>query len=99
MPQVAVFVVDTTGGGHALSLTDELWRAGIRADRAYENRSMKAQMKVADRSGAAVALIVGGDEAAAGVVTLRPLRRVDGETATQRQIARADVIDELKRTL
>ena len=96
---VDVFVVDTTGGRHALSLTDELWRAGIRADRAYENRSMKAQMKVADRSGAAVALIVGGDEAAAGLVTLRPLRRRDGETATQRQIARAEVIDELKRTL
>jgi len=96
---VDVFVVDTTGGRHALSLTDELWRAGIRADRAYENRSMKAQMKVADRSGAAVALIVGGDEAEAGLVTLRPLRRRDGETATQRQIARADVIDELKRTL
>ena len=52
-----------------------------------------------NRPGAAVALIVGGDEAAAGVVTLRPLRRGDGVTATQRQIARADVIDELKRTL
>ena len=99
VPAVDVFVVDTTGGQQALALTDELWRAGIRADRAYENRSMKAQMKVADRSGAAVALIVGGDEVAAGTVTLRPLRRGKGETATQRQIARADVIDELKRTL
>ena len=96
---VDVFVVDTTGGRHALALTDELWRAGIRAERAYENRSMKAQMKVADRSGAAVALIVGGDEAAAGAVTLRPLRRREGETAAQRQIERADVIDELKRIL
>jgi histidyl-tRNA synthetase len=76
---VDVFVVDTTGGSHASSLTDELWRAGIRAERAYENRSMKAQMKVADRSGAAIALIVGADEAAAGIVTVRPLRRHDGE--------------------
>ena len=96
---VDVFVVDTTGGGHATVLTDELRRAGIRADRAYENRSMKAQMKVADRSGAAVALIIGGDEAEAGVVTVRPLRRREGETAEQRKIARAEVIDELKRTL
>ena len=96
---VDVFVVDTTGGRHASVLTDALWRAGIRADRAYENRSMKAQMKVADRSGAAVALIIGGDEAEAGVVTVRPLRRREGETAEQRQIARAEVIDELKRTL
>jgi hypothetical protein len=44
-------------------------------------------------------LIVGGDEAEAGVVTMRPLRRREGETAAQRQIARAEVIDELKRTL
>ncbi len=60
---------------------------------------MKAQMKVADRSGAAVALIIGGDEADAGVVTMRPLRRREGETAAQRQVARAEVIDELRRTL
>jgi histidyl-tRNA synthetase len=60
---------------------------------------MKAQMKVADRSGAAVALIIGGDEAEAGVVTVRPLRRREGETAEQRKIARAEVIDEVKRTL
>jgi histidyl-tRNA synthetase len=97
---VDVFVVDTTGGAHALALTDELWRAGIRADRAYENRSMKAQMKVADRSGAAIALIVGGDEAAGGTVTLRPLRRREGDnTSVQRQIARASVVDEVKKTL
>ena len=97
---VDVFVVDTTGGAHALALTDELWRAGIHADRAYENRSMKAQMKVADRSGAAIALIVGGDEAAAGRVTLRPLRRRDGDVGgAQRQVARADVVDEVKKTL
>ena len=97
---VDVFVVDTTGGAHALALTDELWRAGIRADRAYENRSMKAQMKVADRSGAAIALIVGSDEAAAGTVTLRPLRRRDHDRAgEQRKIARADVVDAIKQTL
>ena len=36
----------------ALRLTTELRAAGIRADRGYENRSMKSQMKAADRSGA-----------------------------------------------
>ena len=35
---------------------------------------MKSQMKAADRSGARFAAIVGEDEAAAGVVTLRDLR-------------------------
>jgi histidyl-tRNA synthetase len=69
-----VWVVDTTGGSQALVLADELRRAGIAADRSYDARSMKAQMKAADRSGAALAVIVGPDEAAAGTVTLRPLR-------------------------
>ena len=36
---------------------------------------MKSQMKAADRSGARFALIVGEDEAEAGTVTVRDLRR------------------------
>jgi histidyl-tRNA synthetase len=50
-------VVDTTGGDQALSLTDELRRAGLRADRAWDARSMKAQMRAADRSGAALQVL------------------------------------------
>jgi histidyl-tRNA synthetase len=75
-PSTAVdaFVVDTTGGGEALRITAELRAAGLRADRAYENRSMKSQMKAADRSGAAFAVIVGSNELEAGTVVVRPLR-------------------------
>lgn len=71
------FVVDVTGGAAARRLTAELRRAGLAADRAFDTRSMKAQMKLADRSGAAVALIVGEDEAASGMVTVRSLRGGD----------------------
>ncbi len=87
------FVVDTTGGVEALQLTAELRAAGLTADRAYENRSMKAQMKVADRSGAAVAVIIGSNELAEGAVTVRPLRTDDG----QQTIARSTLIDYLKK--
>src|SRR3954447_11228745 len=59
---IDAFVVDTTGDQNALVLTAELRDAGIAADRAYDGRSMKAQMKAADRSGAPLALIVGADE-------------------------------------
>ena len=76
-----MFVVDTTGGREALVITDELRRAGIRADRAYDGRSMKAQMKAADRSGAAVAVIVGDDERARGTAVVRPLRDATRATA------------------
>ena len=72
---VDVFVVDTTGGREALMITSELRAAGLRADRAFENRSMKAQMKAADRSGAGIALIVGPDELANGTIAVRPLRQ------------------------
>ena len=43
------------GGVAARDLTAELRRAGLRADRAFDGRSMKSQMKQADRSGARLA--------------------------------------------
>ena len=53
-----VFVIDTTGGEAARDLTAELRRAGLRADRAWDDRSWKAQLKAAQRSGAALAVSV-----------------------------------------
>ena len=92
---VDVWVVATTAGTEGLELVDELRAAGFRADRAYDGRSMKAQMKRADRSGAALALIVGEDEAAAGTVSVRPLRGEGGQAPA----ARAQVVDRVKQLL
>jgi histidyl-tRNA synthetase len=91
---LAAFVVDVTGGEAARDLVAELRRAGIGAERAYDGRSMKSQMKQADRSGARVALIVGEDELAADQVTVRPLGGGD-----QTRIGRAGVIDVVKGLL
>jgi histidyl-tRNA synthetase len=92
---VDVFVVDTTGGLEALTLTHDLRRAGVSADRAFENRSMKSQMKAADRSGARFALLVGTDERDAGEVTLRDLRGDTGQT----RVARADAVGAITKAL
>jgi histidyl-tRNA synthetase len=73
------YVVDVAGGDAARDLTDTLRRAGLRADRAFDDRSMKSQLKSADRSGARVAVIMGPDEVAGGVATLRPLRGSGGQ--------------------
>jgi histidyl-tRNA synthetase len=73
-PPLDAFVVDTTGGTAARDLTAALRDAGLSADRAFDDRSMKAQFKAADKSGASWVLIVGPDEAASGTVALRPLR-------------------------
>jgi histidyl-tRNA synthetase len=42
--------------------------------------NFKAQFRRADRSGAALALIVGDDELARGVVAVKPLRQEAGQT-------------------
>jgi histidyl-tRNA synthetase len=84
---VDVFVVDTTGGGEALSLTAELRAAGVACDRAFDGRSMRAQFKAADRSGAALALVVGERERLDGTVTVRDLSTGDQET-----VSRGDVV-------
>ena len=90
-----VFVVDTTGGAQALVVTNELRAAGLRADRAFENRSMKSQMKAADRSGAALAVIVGTNERDTDTVVVRPLR--DG--GEQTVIPRVALLDTVRKHL
>lgn len=80
-----VFVVDVAGG-HANLLANELRDAGLRVDRAYDGRSMKAQMKVAGRSSAPVAVIIGEAEAADGTATVRDLRSGKGQETVDRSV-------------
>ena len=93
-----VFVVDVVDGTHARDLTAILRRAGLRADRAYDGRAMRAQMKAADRSGAALALIVGEQELADGVVAVRDLR---AEMAGKEQVrvTRDDLVTHVRQRL
>ena len=92
---VDVFVVDTTGGNEALVITHQLRNAGISCDRSFENRSMKSQMKAADKSGALVAIIIGSDEVEADAFVLRPLR---GEEQ-QSTIPRSELIPSITKAL
>lgn len=85
------FVVDTTGGVEAVAITAELRANGFAADRAFDGRSMKAQMKLANRSGASVAVIIGSDEVEAGTVVVKPMEAgIDQQT-----ILRNDLIPHL----
>jgi len=90
-PSAAVFVVDLTGGERARDLVAQLRRGGVGALRAYDDRSLKAQLKLADRSGARYAVIIGAEELATGVVTLRPLR----EDAAQERVPREEIVARL----
>ena len=90
---VDVFVVDVTGSA-GLELAHELREAGIRTERAFDNRSMKAQFKLADRSGASLALVVGPDELAQGVVKVQSL-----DASGEELVARGDVVDHVRKRL
>ncbi len=97
---VDVWVIDTTGGEQALELTHELRAAGVSADRSFDGRSMKSQMKAADRSGARLALIVGSDELASSTVTVRDLRHTEREGEPGQQgIPRPEIIDYVRKQL
>jgi len=87
------FVIDVMGGRRGTLIAHELRAAGLRVDRAFDGRSMKSQMKAADRSGAAVAVIIGEEEAAAGVATLRPLRGDEEQV----KVPRAELADAVRR--
>ena len=85
-----VFVIDTMGGEAARDLTAELRRAGLRADRAWDDRSWKAQMKAAMHSGAALAVVVEAEG-----ITLRTLKE-KGEAET---MERSSVVDQVRKRL
>jgi histidyl-tRNA synthetase len=90
------FVVDVAGGAHATELTAELRRAGLRVDRAWDQRSMKAQMRRADASGARLALIVGEQEIADGTVAVRDLREPG---ADQETVERSRLVDHVRKVV
>ena len=71
---VVVLVMDQARVGDALAMANELRAAGVRAEAYLGAAGMKAQLKYADKRGAPVAVIQGGDELAKGVVTLKDLK-------------------------
>ena len=96
-PHLDAFVVDFAGGDGARDVTAQLRAAGFRANRAFDGRSAKSQLKSADRSGARLALIIGPDEAVAATVAIKDLRA--GPGSGQETVARANLIEEVQRRL
>ena len=70
---VVVIVFSEADMQHYLDAVSELRNAGVPAELYLGRAGMKAQMKYADRRGAPAAVILGGDEIAAGQVTIKDL--------------------------
>ena len=81
-PDVYVLVNGTRAAAEALKLAEQ-WRTQMPGRRFEVNLgggNFKAQFRRADKSGAPLALILGDDELARGVVAMKPLRQESGQT-------------------
>ena len=81
-PDVYVVVSGAESELRALQLVERLRseRPAVRFELNFGAGNFKAQFRRADRSGAALALIVGEDELARGVVGMKPLRADTGQS-------------------
>jgi len=81
-PDVYVVVGSAAVAARALELTERLRgeRPRLRFELNLGGGNFKAQFRRADKSGAALALIVGEDELARGVAGMKPLRAGSGQS-------------------
>lgn len=97
VPVVDAYLVHQgeAAGRFAFRIAEALRSGGFAVTLHCGGGSFKSQMKRADASGAAVALIVGDDETATNEVSIKPLREGFEQPATQLRVA----FDELADTL
>ena len=93
-PMAFVIAVGEAARPEALALLRDLRRSGCRALMEYEARSLRAQMKRADRVGAMVTMMLGDDELARHDVTVRDM--VSGDQAS---VPRAAAVDHVRALL
>jgi histidyl-tRNA synthetase len=111
-PLVVVTVFDKAEAAASFAIVQELRAAGMRAEAYVGTGKMGDQFKYADKRGAAIAIIEGGDERARGEVTLKDLalgaelaKSVEsraewvGNREAQKSVKRADLVAEVKAML
>ncbi len=94
VPEIYIAGMDESSRAEAFSLVSELRKRGICAEADLMNRSVKAQMKYADKIGAKYVAVIGGDELANRTVNVKKMS--DG---TSQSVAFADIYDYLKHNI
>jgi len=89
-PRVYVVFVRKEQRPDAFLLVSTLRRDGVAADMNYEGRSVKAQMRAAERSGCTHVAILGPDEVEKGIVKLKNM-----QTGNESEVAPADIANHL----
>ncbi|MDQ6746878.1 MAG: histidine--tRNA ligase, partial [Candidatus Dormibacteraeota bacterium] len=89
-PHVTVIPAAAGSGALAMQLAVGLRVQGLRVVVQHGTRSLKAQMRQAQKLGAPIALILGDDEVATGEVTVRDMRRAE-QTRLRQDAVRNEV--------
>ena len=89
-----VACVDDSVRGRAFALVQECRDAGFATEMDHQKRSLKSHFKLADKRGAARVAVLGPDERADGVVTLR-----DMAAHTEAKVRLEEVVGELGRAI
>ena len=92
--KIFVISLDKTCNAKSFEVMYALRARGLIADGGLFDKNLKAQLKAADKAGAAFALLLGPDELAKKVFTLR-----DFKTGTQKEIKFEDIYKEVKTLL
>jgi len=88
-----VFVVDGTDDEVAALVVNDLREAGISVDRSYGGRSVKAQWKLADRSGATYGVMTGESENKNNSVAVKNLK-----TGEQVEVRRENLVSQIQNS-
>ena len=99
-PECDIYVVHQGDDAQRRSalLAEELRNEGYRVLVHAGSSGFKSQFKRADASGAAVALIIGPDEVAAGQASVKWLRQAEGDSRTQQEVVTFGAIAETLKT-
>jgi histidyl-tRNA synthetase len=94
MLDVYLVAIEEKGHKKAFQLLMNLRKMGIKAEKDYMNRSMKAQMKAANRFNVKYVLILGEDELARDVIMVRNM-----ETSEQKEMMVSEALNFMEQTL
>lgn len=84
---VCIIHIGDEARGEAAKIADDLRKKGIRVETEYENKSLKSQMRKANRTGAAYSVIIGEDELRKKVFSLRNMRTGEEKTFPLEKLA------------
>lgn len=86
-PDFFLAVFDADGLPRGLQLAQDLRRAGFAGEAPFAAKSVKSQMRAADKSNARFCLVLGTEELAGNTVTVKDMRAGGQETISQDMLA------------